>query len=201
MSIHGVRISVLLVATACLVGLSLLEPRLHADSGDILLQPYDVNDHNTVTVAMYELESGEVVKYSFTATDEVRCTVIRTVIIGVVSSPVHSILRITDASASGTIVADYPGKYSFMFSNPSEISVVELSYVINHPLQWPTMLGASLLLLAVLTGGFAARYLIVLRRWQKDGSLHLPPQSGIREVNSVSERKRKGSMHVFWFHR
>jgi hypothetical protein len=88
-----------------------------------------------------------------------------------------------------------------MFSNPSEISVVELSYVVNHHLQWPTMLGVSLLLLAVLTGGFAARYLIVLRRWQETGSFHLPPQSGIREIKSPSEHKRNGSMHFFWFHR
>ncbi|MGB2825463.1 MAG: hypothetical protein WBC49_02360 [Thermoplasmata archaeon] len=201
MSIHWVRVSVLLVATACLVSLSLVEPRLHADSGDIMLQPYDVTDgSSTVTVAEYELGSGETVKYSFTATDEVRYTVVM-IALGAISSPRVTMLRITDASASGTFIADYDGKYRFMFSNPSEISVVELSYVVNHHLQWPTMLGVSLLLLAALTGGFAARYLIVLRRWQKTGSFHSPPQSGIREIKSPSEHKRKGSMHVFWFRR
>jgi hypothetical protein len=197
MSMHGVRISVLLVATACLVGLSLVEPRFHADSGDVLLQPYDVTDDHAVTVAEYELESGEVVMYSFTASDEVKFTVIK-ILPFRVFIPLRPMLTITDASASGTFIADYHGMYRFTFSNPSEISVVGLSYVVNHHLQWPTILGISLLLLAALNGGFAVRYLIVLRRWQKDGSFHLPPQSGIRDVNSLSERKRKGPMQVLW---
>jgi hypothetical protein len=201
MSIHWVRISVLLVATACLIGLSLAEPRLHADSGDILLQPYDATEgSDAVTVAEYELDSGETVKYSFTATDDVRFKVVM-IALGEVSSPRVTMLTVTDASASGTFIPDYDGKYRFTFSNPSETSVVQLSYVVNHHLQWPTALGASLLLLAALTGGFAARYLIVLRRSQKDGYLNLPQQSGIREAKNLREPKRKGSMHVFWFRR
>jgi hypothetical protein len=190
MSTHWLRIILLVAVSICLACLSLIEPKVHADTGIMILGPGE-----EVRVAQYELQAGEIVEYSFEASDTVGYSVTAYgVFEDLYSAPLIVLLTTTSASGGDTFTAQFHGVYRFDFANPSGASNVELSYMTSHHLQWPTTLALSLMLLAGLTSALALRHLVLFRRWQKDG---YPPG---RDGESLRERRRLASVFVWSRH-